>query len=618
MSTKARSLLEKCLICSFRKDFSEPEQRQEVLDLRIYVLKLIFNMFRANSIKFNAFFIEILINSLVEATSTSVGSSINDLNDQYTTELTINMIEYFFNVRPDLVDAYFELSIFNKDKILSLLSNKDKKTFQSKSNVMQVKLQLLLNRFLLSKHFSDSMTIQQVRDLERTWNLANYDRKYFQLLERNAFDSRAIHSLFADELEERSHPLPPSADTQFTSSRFVKLYRRVGDEIKNDSAYSAARANVYTPFHLNSAIIRLRVFEANNFRLSDEFQSKIIAYLRLIRTGMQLQNTTTCKLKQALWAVCSFLNCETGFRFLVYLMDKPLKDQQSAIFKNLFEFTSCLVKLAECHPVLSVRATTLLCLNYVSKTCTGANLVGKLGWHTFQPNCAVQTKAFYSVLSTFTSEQLDLKNFYSSLNIAVVLYNLNRAKAQMSMRRIANGIHLSEFSSEEREFLDAENATDLLALANQEFMRMPEQNLLNGFFHENFCVPIQVHLMSPLTGKRPVGNSGLGGTGIPDGLVVDKECLACHLRGDSGEEGSDIKKQIVQLIQQYLIMKQLFSVESTQVSLVKLRLTRGDRFDMCLHSLISRRLLGVRKIKFHMRKFIQELFFDMSLEVFFN
>ena len=95
--------------------------------------------------------------------------------------------------------------------------------------------------------------------------------------------------------------------------------------------------------------------------------------------------------------------------------------------------------------------------------------------------------------------------------------------------------------------------------------------------------------------------------------------MACRLRGDRGDKegGCSVDSAVVQLIQQYLIMKQLFSVESSQVSLVKLRMTRADRFDMCLHALISDRLLSVRKIKFHMRKFIQELFFDLSLDRLF-
>ena len=131
VSNKTRNLLEKCLICSFRQEITDAELRQEITEFRIYVLKLIFNMFRANSIKFHVFFIDILINSLIHDQQSSIKKNetlkndvdygdenseggVSDLNELYITELSINLIEYFFNIRPDLVDAYFELNIFNK------------------------------------------------------------------------------------------------------------------------------------------------------------------------------------------------------------------------------------------------------------------------------------------------------------------------------------------------------------------------------------------------------------------------------------------------------------------------------------------------------------------------
>jgi len=522
------------------------------------------------------------------------------------------MIEYFFNSRPDLVDAYFELNIFNKEKILNLLSKKINKNTLFRSNVIRVKLQFLLNRFFLSRHFIESITIEEIRDLEKSWSLGNYDKKYFQLLERNIFNSHGPNSLFTDEFDENSQLLSNDSNQTnnnsfYNSRQFFKIYRRVGEEAKNESFYSATKADVYTPFHLNSAIIRLHAFEVNNFWISDEFQSKIIAHLMLIKIGIEQKNKET-KLKQALWAVCSFLNCETGYRYLVHLLEKT-----PGIFKNLFEITSCIVNLAERHPILSIRATSFICLSYVSKTCTGANLIGKLGWHTFQPNCAIQTKVFYSVLSTFTFEQMDLKNFHSSLNLAIIFYNLNRVKTRMNMQRIVNQINLSDFSSEEKEFLDTQNNTDLMLLTNQELLRIPGQSMLNNdLFHQNFSLPIQVFLMSPSVGKESLHIGQVKEIDLPSELertLNDDDDDDDDEKGDSIDE---VKVQICQLIQKYLIMKQLFSVESTQISLIKLKLTRSDKFDVYLHALITKRLLSVRKIKFHMRKFIQELFYDMS------
>lgn len=78
-----------------------------------------------------------------------------------------------------------------------------------------------------------------------------------------------------------------------------------------------------------------------------------------------------------------------------------------------------------------------------------------------------------------------------------------------------------------------------------------------------------------------------------------------------------VKTKIVSLIHEYLVMTQLFSVEKTKTALRKIKLKYPDRFDICLHNLINSKILAVRKVKFHLRKFIQELFHDMSAECLF-
>ena len=95
-------------------------------------------------------------------------------------------------------------------------------------------------------------------------------------------------------------------------------------------------------------------------------------------------------MKSALWSVCSMLNCENGFKFVAHLNEKH------RLGRNIFEFVACLIKITEDHPILSVRATGYLCLNYLVKASTGANLVGKLGWNTFQPSASLNTKTLYS------------------------------------------------------------------------------------------------------------------------------------------------------------------------------------------------------------------------------
>lgn len=280
-----------------------------------------------------------------------------------------------------------------------------------------------------------------------------------------------------------------------------------------------------------------------------------------------------------------------------------------------------IVKLAENNPVLSVRATAFLCLNYISKTCTGANLIGKIGWHTFQPNIAIQNKAFYSVLSSFTSEQLDLNNFYSSLDIATVLYNINRSKASMSLKNIMIDLNQNQLSTEEKQFLDRQNSIDLMTKENSYFIKS-EQNLIKiGFFHENVSIPMQVYLMSPEFSYKSALKTNTKNEFFPyqNGCNV-KNCLSCSLivQETTKTDTDPIKIQIIELIDQYLIMTQLFNVEKTRSSLLKLKLAHMNKFDMCLHHLIVKQLLATRKVKFHFRKFIQELFFDMPLDIFLD
>ncbi len=64
-ASKARLLLEKCLLrrCGGAAEGAE-EARRALLQFKSYVLTLIYNMFRANHARFEAFFVEILVNAI--------------------------------------------------------------------------------------------------------------------------------------------------------------------------------------------------------------------------------------------------------------------------------------------------------------------------------------------------------------------------------------------------------------------------------------------------------------------------------------------------------------------------------------------------------------------------
>lgn len=157
------------------------------------------------------------------------------------------------------------------------------------------------------------------------------------------------------------------------------------------------------------------------------------------------RRVSATKLKSALWSVSALCICENGFRFISRV------SQKYTIFKNIFEFVCCFLKLAEEHKSLSMRATCFLCSNLLNKSSTGANLLGKLGWHTFQSNLFTPTRAFQAIMTSLSGEQQDL-TVASSIDIAVVIYNLNRSKLpNISMKSIYK-YYFHEFTNYELRF----------------------------------------------------------------------------------------------------------------------------------------------------------------------
>lgn len=154
------------------------------------------------------------------------------------------------------------------------------------------------------------------------------------------------------------------------------------------------------------------------------------------------RETSHAKLKSAIWSVSALCICENGFRFVSRV------SQKYTIFANLFEFAACMVKLSEEHASLSIRATCFLCANLVCKSSTGANLYGKLGWHTFQSNLFTPTRAFQAMMSSLANEQQDV-SVASSIDIAVLVYNLNRCKLNEMRLKSIHKYYLIEFSNQE-------------------------------------------------------------------------------------------------------------------------------------------------------------------------
>ena len=89
-----------------------------------------------------------------------------------------------------------------------------------------------------------------------------------------------------------------------------------------------------------------------------------------------------------------------------------------------------------------------MCLNLLSKTNTGANLIGKIGWITFQPNKVSGKQAFYSSLSSFSNEDKN-DSGYSPLHTAVMLYNLYRTQMKLNLKLLQReNYQISDFEKE--------------------------------------------------------------------------------------------------------------------------------------------------------------------------
>lgn len=317
-----------------------------------------------------------------------------------------------------------------------------------------------------------------------SWYETKKDIRHFQLIERHLFDANFINSHYVNEMDDRadysiydrpdwfgttpmtqqsnipsfslddSSPLNRSRSNTWNNNNnapqslnqqqpSVKLYRRVNDSNRNFTLFQANLAHIFMPFHINTALVRYPEFVANKLVLNEFLDEKTGEQLKLIKSAARgEQETSHRRLKSAMWSISSLCICEDGFRFISRV------SQKYGIFRNVFEFVCCLVKLTEEHTSLSIRATCFLCANLVCKSSTGANLFGKLGWHTFQSSLFTPTRAFHGMLTSMAGEQQDI-TVASSIDISIVVYNLNRNKLDEFKLKSIHKYYFSEFSNSE-------------------------------------------------------------------------------------------------------------------------------------------------------------------------
>ena len=261
-----------------------------------------------------------------------------------------------------------------------------------------------------------------------------------------------------ENLNDNHQGTATKVDSSGVRTQF-KVYRKLNDPAKNHTNYLATKAQTYLPYHINKSLIRCDTFLTNNFFISERFHKKLVNYLEVIKWNIVnmmfnpkkndwINGKQVRVLKSALWSVCSFLICENGFKYI------SVVNQSVKLYENLYDFITCLVKITEDHPVLSVRATGLCGLNLVCKSATGANLIGKLGWHTFQPNKTTSEKTFHSIINSVSNKKQTLTGVGSSIDTAVELFNIYRSKSKVFLKVIKK-YYYCELSTFENDYLKA-------------------------------------------------------------------------------------------------------------------------------------------------------------------
>ncbi len=647
-STESRNLLTTCMCLSFRtfavmsNNTNANDMIVEYVDFKIFALKAIFNIFRANSLKFECFFLNIMIKALLvyeELVEFSVDKQdlLHSQNQQFF-ELSLNLIEYFVNLRPDFVEQLFvhdQTDMLRLSKLAQQLnsSNTKAKLF-SNSKLIKIKLQLLLLRLKLTESRLDQMSFEQFATFLNEWNDSNLFIRYFELIERNLFDSNAINANFVNESEQKyaeseteEEKIGESdARCPYSANENYKLYRKINSPLnKNNRIYFSMHTQTYVPFHLNTAIIRYKKFLDNNFFLTEAYETMIVEQLRLIKLAahsisndLEINKSSASsfsrkralkKLKASMWSIASLCICENGFKYLSVL------NNRHNIFANLFDFTTFLIKLTEESPQLSIRGTGFCCLNLISKSCTGANLIGMLGWHTFQPNRASPAKAFYSILNSLSYQEYDM-DVYSSIDTAVVLYNIKRSNASVSLKRI-DKYYNCEISNYEKEFLKKQELIDEMRKVDSDMIKNYDVNKI-GFYFENISIPIRTSLMAAEVNlmRNTVNNFEID--------VYERDCSGCFYcylklnvenlfptRSEStgNEKLVESKEEILKLIDQIIVP---INIGKKMANLNKLRKTNAHEFNWCLLNFIHRKYFSNLQLKFQLRKYLQELFIELK------
>lgn len=324
-SPKSRMILERALC-------SHPPRASHISynELKIYILKLILNLFRAHNLKFEAFFVRIVFKCMAwtldpDATSPELTPSMR-FSDEQVLELAINSIEYFFHLRPDLLDSV--CGAHDQDELIKIVDEVAIKcglvVNMTRARLLRTKLEFLSFRLKMCDVRMNKMSRAQVENMLQAWYASRKHVRHFQLVERHLFDANLVNANYVNEMDDRAEyniydrpydwiPTPMTQQSTFASFSLddssplnrsrsntwnnnnpsssgaqqqpgVKLYRRINDSNRNFARFQASLAQIVMPFHINTALVRYSAFVENNFVLNDFLDEKTGEQLRVIKS----------------------------------------------------------------------------------------------------------------------------------------------------------------------------------------------------------------------------------------------------------------------------------------------------------------------------------------------
>lgn len=145
-SPKSRLVLETSLSCQ-----SPKTNQANYNELKVYIIKLVLNLFRAHNSKFEAFYVQILLKSMFTALTDDDfedNSPVAKYSNEQVLELSLNAVEYLFNLRPDFVDRLLVWDTDNLVKGVDELITKSQRLL--KSRLIRIKLEFLSYRLKMS------------------------------------------------------------------------------------------------------------------------------------------------------------------------------------------------------------------------------------------------------------------------------------------------------------------------------------------------------------------------------------------------------------------------------------------------------------------------------------